>query len=158
MSNLWALQCVSTSVRAGNHSGTNVWFCVSNSPLVPHDWLFTDLVAGSVSVHLSTGTLYNSSGHQGNLTGALKGEGLVGIAVQGCAVTGSWVAHVLVHFSLQFSNHILLHWSRLKCWDFWCVILPEALANTWCSGAKLRSDSIESQTWIPAHVSLDTDC
>lgn len=141
VSNLWALQCMFTSVRVGNHSGTNVCVCVSGSPLVPHDWLFTDLVAGS-SVHLSAATLCYSSGHQGNPAGTMKGEGLMGIAARGRAVTGCWVPHVLVRFSLSFANHILLGWSRLNCWDFWSVILPEALANTWCSGAEPRSDSV----------------
>lgn len=52
----------------------------------------------------------------------------MGIAARGHAVAGCWVAHGLVRFSLPLSNHVLLDWSRLKCWRFWSVILPEALA------------------------------
>lgn len=60
-----------------------------------------------------------------------------------CAVKVYWEAHVLAHFSLQFSNHILSGQSRLEFWDFWSVILPEPLANTWCLGEdKLAGDSV----------------
>lgn len=109
----------------------HVGMSVASNSAVPHGWLrwlsFRFSICSS-DCHGFTWLFWAPSKHNKNPSG----RGANDYCCKGVKVC--WVANVLAHFSLTFSNHILLDQSRLEFWDFWSVALPEPLANTWCSG------------------------